>query len=348
MVKGKGKFSRRLIFLRFILAGIVLILIAQQKEHLAAFFFIVASLLGFFEGYIQRRLDEVPQRRKILDYTADKILVNATALVLAFLHEIPFFVPIVFLGRDILTMAGAAIILRRNQDAELKPTITGKMALYFQMVALLPAILGFADDTLLMIAAAITVVSAAEAFIKSEFRPLKKRPQFMQFSMVRMLKVPDLLTMANAVCGLVSIMFAISGQYAYAALSMIGALVFDFLDGKAARWLNQQNEFGKELDSLADTVSFGVAPAIFAFSLIQTKLAIIAFAIFVFCGILRLARYNITSSSVQGFVGMPITLNGIIIPLIYFIGVEPRWFPYVFLILGFLMVSSLKIRRLGS
>src|SRR3989338_4960729 len=140
----KGRLSQRLILLRFLLAAIVIILIAQEKAMLAVFFFIVAALLGFFEGIVQKRLDGIPQRRKILDFTADKVIVNAVAFTLAFRLEIPLFIPFIFLARDLITMIGAAIILKRNQDAELKPTITGKMALFFQIVALIPALLGFA------------------------------------------------------------------------------------------------------------------------------------------------------------------------------------------------------------
>ncbi len=345
MLKPKGRFSQRLIFLRFFLVAILIILLSTGKNMLAAFFFIVAALLGFFEGIVQKKISKIPQRRKILDYTADKVLVNALALALAIKYIIPWWFPLILLSRDLITMAGAAIILRRNQDAEIKPTITGKMALFFQIVALIPPLLGHTDTVLLIIATAATLVSGVEAFLNSEFRALRKKKSS-PFSMVRMIKVPDLLTLGNVVCGILCIMFAINDQFAYASFLLLGAVIFDFFDGKVARWLRQQHEFGKELDSLADTISFGVAPAIFAFSLIQTKLAIIAFTIFVFCGILRLARYNIISGQAVGFIGMPITLNGILIPLVYFAGLDARWYPYLFLVLGFLMVSSIKVRKL--
>lgn len=348
MPRQKGGFSQRLIFLRLLLAAIILILLVREKVMMSAFFFVLAGFLGFFEGVVQKRLPNISQRRRILDFTADKVLVNAIAMALAFRHIIPFWFPLILLGRDLVTVIGAAIILKRNQDAELKPTVMGKMALFFQFIALIPAILGYADDILLMLSAAITVVSGVEAFLRSEFRPVRRRREAAQFSMVRMIRLPDLFTMANVACGILSIMFAINDQYGYAAGLMLGAAAFDFFDGKIARWIGQQREFGRELDSLADTISFGVAPAIFAFSLVQTKLAIIAFTIFVFCGILRLARYNITSDRTEGFIGMPITLNGILIPMVYFAGLDARWYPYLYLILGFLMVSSMKVRKFGA
>ena len=117
--------------------------------------------------------------------------------------------------------------------------------------------------------------------------------------------------------------------------------------------MHQQNTFGKELDSLADTVSFGVAPAIFGFSLMQSSsnlhqlritFGIIAFTIFLFCGILRLARYNIMDMK-GTFQGMPITLNGIIIPLAYFLNVPIKFYPYIYISLGILMVSSIRIKK---
>jgi len=96
---------------------------------------------------------------------------------------------------------------------------------------------------------------------------------------------------------------------------------------------------------LADTISFGVAPAVFGFSLMQTPLAIVAFTIFIFCGILRLAKYNIIDLKKE-YEGMPITLNGLLIPLIYFLRVPFDFYPYIYLILGVLMISSLRIKKL--
>jgi len=123
------------------------------------------------------------------------------------------------------------------------------------------------------------------------------------------------------------------------------AVVADFVDGKVAVKLKQQNTFGRELDSLADTISFGVAPAIFGFTLIQTPLAFAAIAIFLFCGVLRLARYNIMHVK-ESFEGMPITLNGIIVPTVYLFHVPVNFYPYIYIILGVLMVSSFSFKKI--
>ena len=74
---------------------------------------------------------------------------------------------------------------------------------------------------------------------------------------------------------------------------LVLAVVADFFDGKVARLLKQQNSFGKELDSLADTISFGVAPTIIGFSLIQTHIAIVAITIFLFCGMVSLSLFGV-------------------------------------------------------
>ena len=88
-----------------------------------------------------------------------------------------------------------------------------------------------------------------------------------------------------------------------------------------------------------------MAPAIFGFSLIQTPLAIVAFTIFLFSGILRLARYNIMHVK-DGFEGMPITLNGLIIPIIFLLNVPIEFYPYIYVTLGILMISSIRFKKI--
>jgi CDP-diacylglycerol--serine O-phosphatidyltransferase len=136
--------------------------------------------------------------------------------------------------------------------------------------------------------------------------------------------------------------------YQAAAILMLTAIVFDFLDGKIARLLRQQNEFGKQIDSLADIVSFGVAPAVFYAALVPLTILTTAILVFfVACGVLRLARYNV--SQTKGFRGIPITNNGWIFPLLYFLSLGfPStlyvW-PAVYLVVGFLMISNIRIPR---
>jgi len=157
-----------------------------------------------------------------------------------------------------------------------------------------------------------------------------------------LLKFADIFTLLNAVFGLTSIYFSIMGQFNPAAVFMLLAVLFDYIDGKMARFTGT-SEFGRELDSLADIISFGISPIVFGFSQIKTTFAMIVFALFLICGILRLARHNIIK--IKGFVGMPITMNGIIIPVIYFANVPVNYYPYIFLASAILMISSIKIRK---
>ena len=208
----------------------------------------------------------------------------------------------------------------------------------------MPVILGQIDWVLIWAAILLAAISAIELLFKSEFI-LTKRTDINEFRIWSLIKFADIFTLVNVIFGLTAIFFAINGNYLFVIIFLFLAVISDYLDGKLARKLNQENVFGKELDSLADTISFGVAPAIFGFSLIQTPLAIVSFTIFLFCGILRLARYNIMDIK-GGFAGMPITLNGIIIPALYLFKVPLDFYPYIYIVLGVLMVSSIGFRKI--
>lgn len=167
--------------------------------------------------------------------------------------------------------------------------------------------------------------------------------------MLRLIKLADLFTIGNLACGLLAIFFSTEDLPAISAGLLILAAVLDTLDGKVATWLHQNNPFGKQLDSLADLVSFGVAPAFLYFSLDShhwLKTSILIF--FVTCGMLRLARYNISDS--KDFEGVPISVNGVLFPALFALtALAPetlKAWPAVFLIQGLLMVSSLRIKHL--
>jgi len=163
--------------------------------------------------------------------------------------------------------------------------------------------------------------------------------------MIKTLKTADFLTIGNFISGLLSILFSINLEFTYAALMMLAAVIFDFLDGRVARMLRQENEFGKQLDSLADLTSFAVAPVIIAYTQgLNNTISIVVFFIFATCGMLRLARFNITKT--KGFIGIPITTNGYVIPLLYFIfsGFNQYILLY-YAIAGVLMISNIKIKK---
>ena len=345
----REKFFLALTLLRIVLAFVVGILIANHRRNIAAIFFIATALIAFFDGLTSKRLVEKSLLKSILDFSADRLLVNVVAIALVLKSMLPWWVMAIFFTRDLLTVIIGSILFYRDSRREFKPTAMGKISLFFQVIALIPVVMGNLDWVLVWIAIVITIVSGIESLFKSEFRLVKKKRDFDEFKMLRLIKFADVFTLTNVVFGIISILFAIEGRFDTASILLILAVVSDYFDGKVAKIMGQQNEFGKELDSLADTVSFGVAPTIFGFALIQTPLAVISFVVFLFCGILRLARYNIMNLK-GSYQGMPITMNGIIIPLAYlfrnYLHMQIRFFPYIYLILGILMVSSLRIKKM--
>lgn len=123
--------------------------------------------------------------------------------------------------------------------------------------------------------------------------------------------LPSLFTLANMFCGYACIVYAMRGEYETAAPFIGFAIVLDMLDGRIARLTGTASEFGVQFDSLADVISFGVAPAILSFSWGLAPLGRMGWAVgflFVSAAALRLARFNIQSASggdKRYFVGMP-------------------------------------------
>ncbi len=133
-----------------------------------------------------------------------------------------------------------------------------------------------------------------------------------------LMKIADIFTVGNLCCGILSILLAIDGHYDISASLLFLAVVFDVMDGKIAGFLHQKNLFGKQIDSMSDLVSFGVAPALLYYSMSSPGvLGIVVSLFFVSCGMLRLARYNISEGA--GFEGVPITVNGVLFPLLFLI-----------------------------
>jgi CDP-diacylglycerol--serine O-phosphatidyltransferase len=128
------------------------------------------------------------------------------------------------------------------------------------------------------------------------------------FSMLRGFHLADFFTLGNAACGVGAVFLAMlhlgSGELAHflaAAALAPAALVFDVLDGRIARARDQHSPLGRELDSLSDVISFGVAPATLAFAAgLQGGWDAAALIYFVCCGVGRLARFNVTAESLSG------------------------------------------------
>ena len=123
--------------------------------------------------------------------------------------------------------------------------------------------------------------------------------------------LPNLFTTASLFLGFYSVISSARGAFPLAALCIVFAHITDGLDGRIARWTNTESEFGVQYDSLADLVAFGVAPGILAYRWALEPFGSwgwLAASLFVACGALRLARFNVQAASADkgSFVGLPI------------------------------------------
>lgn len=154
------------------------------------------------------------------------------------------------------------------------------------------------------------------------------------------------LTLLNAVCGSLAILFAFSGDYRYSSLMLIVAVLADQLDGQFARMLKQTSDIGKELDSLCDAISFGVAPMILIYNIYLETLGMLGMSIgllLVSCSVYRLAKFNVINVH-EHFLGIPtpvtagfaigLVVGNVVMPAIY-IGLMT-------IALSFLMVSNIR------
>ena len=199
------------------------------------------------------------------------------------------------------------------------------------------------------------------------------------FALIREFHLADWFTLANAVCGTGALFSTMTyletsdTRHVYFACSLVlAALIFDVLDGRIARWRQKTSTMGRELDSLADVISFGVAPAIIAYGCgMQGLYDRIVLVYFVACGVSRLARYNVTadalsegSDKVKYFEGTPIPTSIVLVGLLALAAWsgavrENLWWgevrlagftlhPFVllFALSGSLMISRLRIPKL--
>ena len=169
--------------------------------------------------------------------------------------------------------------------------------------------------------------------------------------------IPSIFTLSNLLFGFLALIWVIEENYTLASTMILLSVLMDSLDGKVARRLSVSSDFGKELDSLSDLVSFGVAPAILTYQAIlvplQSDLArIIGLGIaaaFVLCGAVRLARFNMMNIKTH-FVGVPITFAGGFMALLMLLRTMLPWYvyPVIMIMLAFLMVSTFKVSKMGK
>jgi CDP-diacylglycerol---serine O-phosphatidyltransferase len=199
------------------------------------------------------------------------------------------------------------------------------------------------------------------------------------FAMIREFQLADWFTLANAVCGtgalfsMLTYLQTTDVRHVYFACGMVvAALVFDVLDGRVARWRQKSSGMGRELDSLADVISFGVAPVVIGYGCgMQGLYDRMVLTYFVACGVSRLARYNITAAAlsdggdkVKYFEGTPIPTSLLLVVLMFVAATQGAlrdslWFGQVvfagftlhplvlvFAVSGSLMVSRIRFPKL--
>jgi len=204
-------------------------------------------------------------------------------------------------------------------------------------------------------------------------------PGHKPFAMIREFHLADWFTLANAVCGTGALFSMLTylqtndTRHIYFACGLVfAAFVFDVLDGRIARWRQKHSPLGRELDSLADVISFGVAPAVIAYGCgMQGLYDRIILTAFVACGVSRLARYNVTAEELSGesgkvryFEGTPIPTSLLLVLMIGWAAYrgavgDSLWFGQVviagfilhplvlvFAVSGSLMVSRIRIPKL--
>ena len=185
-------------------------------------------------------------------------------------------------------------------------------------------------------------------------RRVRRRIQNIPFNKI----VPNMITCGSVLCGVFSLIMTYQRQFVPSAIILVAAVFFDYMDGKVARSLGGSSAFGEELDSLADAISFGAAPAF----LIYAKYidmeggmpGLLATAFFTLCGVLRLARFNVTHVA-GSFQGLPIPAAGMALVSLVIGGIPmpPVIAAAAMTALGALMISAipygnLKLLRKGS
>jgi CDP-diacylglycerol--serine O-phosphatidyltransferase len=163
--------------------------------------------------------------------------------------------------------------------------------------------------------------------------------------MIRGFHLADFFTLANAACGVAAVFCAMTyathqsvPHFLAAAALVAAALVFDVLDGRIARWRQKHSALGRELDSLADVISFGVAPAVLGFAAgMHGAWDWVALIYFVCCGVSRLARFNVTAESLAAgadkvayFEGTPIPTSVVLVAVLAFAAWQDRLGPNLY------------------
>ncbi len=172
----------------------------------------------------------------------------------------------------------------------------------------------------------------------------------MSENILRLIKPADIVTLINALIGFASIIMTARGEFDSALVLVLVAVIADGADGAVAR-CSGFGDLGANLDSLSDAISFGAAPAVAAFVFLEDTFAGLFAGFFLVCGVLRLARFNVSGKK-DGFEGIPITAGGFIVALFLLVRDYVPFVETVFIVLlviiSFLMVSTISYPKLKN
>jgi len=164
--------------------------------------------------------------------------------------------------------------------------------------------------------------------------------------------VPDLFSIMNASLGFLSIIMILKEAFGVACQLMLLAIIFDSIDGWIVRRTKRKddNDFGKNVDSLSDIISFGVAPALLIYSITSFRyINILVSLLIVTCGILRLSRFNVIANVKDTFVGLPIPVMAALVSSIYLSGIPNEYIILLIVtVISFIMVSSIEYPKINA
>ena len=164
-------------------------------------------------------------------------------------------------------------------------------------------------------------------------------------------KSANIITLINIIFGSLALIQTMESNYVIAAIFILCAVFMDGIDGRVARKFGVMSDIGKQLDSLCDLVSFGVAPAILIYAQLlydlPLLLGVVAALIYIMCGAFRLARFNVLNIS-DHFTGLPITMAGFLMALLSLLaaGINGYLALVLMLFLSYMMVSNFKIPKI--
>jgi CDP-diacylglycerol--serine O-phosphatidyltransferase len=164
------------------------------------------------------------------------------------------------------------------------------------------------------------------------------------------IRFPDLITFLNLVAGVFAVYAAILGDTGAAVLLVVAAMLFDFFDGRVARFLKQEHSLGLQLDSLADMVSFGVAPGVIALVRYRLDYLVLgAAALYAVAGAYRLARFNLLAQSEERmtyFTGLPIPSAALVLLASLYLDLPILAEALLILVVAFLMAATFRLKKI--